>query len=100
MSSIYTNQNNVNKANQNTKNGFLFQSTDTTKESLTGNPSREDQNGGVSTYLEYNAQTRGDSEGSLGSYTKSCDGEKEKRFARKKKRKEIKHMPENWWVVG
>jgi len=87
MSSIYTNQNNVNKANQNTKNGFLFQSTDTTKESLTGNPSREDQNGGVSTYLEYNAQTRGDSEGSLGSYTKSCDGEKEKRFARKKKRK-------------
>lgn len=87
MSSIYTNQNNVNTASLNTKNGFFCQSSDTTKESATGNPFRKDQNGGVSTYLEYNAQTQGDSKSSLGSYTKSCDGEKEKRFTRKKKRK-------------
>lgn len=87
MNSISINQNNVNTASLNTKNGFFCQSSDTTKESSTGKPSIEAQNGGLSPYLEYNAQTRGDFESSLGSYTKSCDGEKEKSFTRKKKRK-------------
>lgn len=87
MSIIYTNQNNVNTASLNTKNGFFCQSSDTTKESATGNPSRKAQNGGLSPYLEYNAQARGDFESSLGISTKSCNPEKEERQTRKQKRK-------------
>lgn len=87
MNSISINQNNVNKADLNPKNGVLFQSSDTTKDSSTGKPSIEAQNGGLSPYLEYNAQTRGDFESSLGISTKSCNPEKEERQTRKQKRK-------------
>ena len=87
MISIPTIQNNVNKADLNTKNGVLFQSSDPSKECSTGKLSIEAENGGLSPYLEYNAGTRGDFESSLGMSTKSCNPDKEERQARKQKRK-------------
>lgn len=87
MSNISTNQNNVNKADLNPKNGVLFQSFNTAKECSTGKPPIEAQNGGLFTYLDINAQTRGDLKSSLGIDAKSCNPEKEKRQSRKQKRK-------------
>ena len=71
MDSISTIQNNVNIADQDPKNGFLFQSSDPSKECSTGKPSIEAESAG--SYLEYNAGTRGDFESSLGISTKSCN---------------------------
>ena len=87
MNSISTNQNNVNKNDSSLKNGDLFQDSNLLKDCSTGNSSIEAQNGGVSTYLDYNAWTRGDVKSSLGISTKSCNPDKEERQTRKKKRK-------------
>ena len=86
MNSIATNQNNVNTATLSPENGLLFQEIDHPKNYLTGKPSIEAQNGGLFSYLDTNAQVRGDLKGSLGISTISCDRENGERSKRKQKR--------------
>jgi hypothetical protein len=86
MNSITTNQNNVNKAYPGHKNSLLNQSTVISEGNATGKPPIEDQNGGLSSYLEYNAQTQGDLKSSLGISTISCNPEKDEINAKREKR--------------
>lgn len=83
MNSISTIQNNVNSATLSPENGLLFIDSDQAPEK----PFIESQNGGLFSYLESNARTRGDIKSSLGIYTKSCNTEKGKMSDRKGNRK-------------
>ena len=91
MNSIASYQNNVNLTLRDTKKGvpegFLYSDL-AAATSAAEKPSQDVQKGGLFTYPDHNAQTLGDSEGSLGTTTKSCKQDIEDKRLRGEKRQQ------------
>lgn len=91
MNIIASNQNNVNLTLWDTKKGvsggFLY-SDMAAATVVSEKPLQEGQKGGLFTYPDHNAQTLGDSSGSLGNITKSCKQDAEEKRLRLEKRQQ------------
>lgn len=91
MNIITSDQNNVNLTLWDTKKGvsegFLYSNVAAATQ-VEEKPFAEAQNGGLFSYPDYNAQTMGDSSGSLGIITKSCKQDIDEKRERHEKRQQ------------